>query len=149
MPKYLVRMCYSPGSWARMIYSHGDRTKALRRMMEAPGGSLDCLYWQSGTEDALAIADLPDSISANALTAASTKTGAFKSVETPELLTQEQLLAILDVARDAAEVSRYPASRAEASLKDSHPWPSVSALPCRSQADSSNGRAGLSADQPD
>jgi len=108
MPKYLVRMCYSPGSWARMIYSHGDRTKALRCMMEALGGSLDCLYWESGTEDALAIVDLPDSISANALTAAATKTGAFKSVDTHELLTQEQLLAVLDVARDAAQVFEVP-----------------------------------------
>jgi uncharacterized protein with GYD domain len=108
MPKYLVRMRYSPGSWARMIYSHGDRTKALRRMMEALGGSLDSVYWQSGTEDALAIVDLPDSISANALIAAATKTGAFMSVDTHELLTQEQLLAILDLARDAAEVFEVP-----------------------------------------
>jgi uncharacterized protein with GYD domain len=108
MPKYLVRMSYSPGSWARMIYSHGDRTQAMRRVMEALGGSLDCLYWQSGTEDALAIVELPDTISANALTAASTKTGAFKSVETYELLTQEQLLAILDMARDVAEVFEVP-----------------------------------------
>ena len=92
----------------RMIYSHGDRTKALARMMEALGGSLDVVYWQSGTEDALVIADLPDSISANALTAAATKTGAFKSVETYELLTQEQLLAVLDVARDAAQVFEVP-----------------------------------------
>ncbi len=108
MPKYLVRMCYSPGSWARMIYSHGDRTKALRLLMEALGGGLDSLYWESGTEDALAIVDLPDSISANALTAAVTKTGAFRSVDTHELLTQEQLLAVLDMARDAAEVFEVP-----------------------------------------
>jgi uncharacterized protein with GYD domain len=77
-------------------------------MMEALGGSLDCVYWQSGTEDALVIADLPDLISANALTAAATKTGAFKSVETHELLTQEQLLAILDLAGDAAKVFEVP-----------------------------------------
>jgi uncharacterized protein with GYD domain len=108
MPKYLVRMRYSPGSWARMIYSHGDRTKALRCMMEALGGSLDCFYWQFGIEDAVAIVELPDSISASALTAAATKTGAFKRVETHELLTQEQLLAILDLARDAAEVFEVP-----------------------------------------
>jgi len=108
MPRYMARMCYSPGSWARMIYSHGDRTKALRRMLEALGGSLDCVYWESGTEGALAIVDFPDSISANGLIAAATKTGAFKWVETYELLTQEQLLAVLDVARDAAEVFEVP-----------------------------------------
>jgi uncharacterized protein with GYD domain len=81
---------------------------ALRRMMEALGASLDCLYWQFGTEDALAIVDLPDSISASALTAVVTKTGAFKKVETHEQLTQDQLLATLDLAKDAAEVFEVP-----------------------------------------
>ena len=108
MPKYMTRMCYSTGSWARMINSHGDRTKALRCLMEALGGSLECVYWQFGTEDALAIVDLPDSVSASALTAAVTKTGAFKKVQTHELLTQDQLLATLDLARDAAEVFEVP-----------------------------------------
>ena len=108
MPKYMTRMCYSTGSWARMINSNGDRTKALRCLMEALGGILECLYWQFGTEDALAIVDLPDSVSASALTAAVTKTGAFKKVQTHELLTQDQLLATLDLARDAAEVFEVP-----------------------------------------
>ena len=108
MPKYLARMSYSTGSWARMISSHGDRTKALRRVTEALGGSLDCVYWEFGTEGALAIMDLPDSISAGALIAAATRTGAFKWVETHELLTQEQLLATLDLAKDVAEVFEVP-----------------------------------------
>ncbi len=108
MPKYITTMRYSPGLWARMINSPGDRTKALRGMMEALGGSLDCLYWQFGTEDALAIVDLPDSVSASALTAAVTKTGAFKKVETHELLNQEQLLETLDLAKDAAQVFEVP-----------------------------------------
>jgi hypothetical protein len=36
------------------------------------------------------------------------KTGAFKKVETHELLTQEQLLESLDLARDTAEVFEVP-----------------------------------------
>ena len=108
MTKYMISMRYSPGSWARMISSHGDRTKALRRMMEALGGSLDCVYWEFGTEDVMALVDLPDSVCASALHAAVIKTGAFKKVETHEILTQEQLLQSLDLARDAAEVFEVP-----------------------------------------
>lgn len=89
MPKYMISMRYSPGSWARMISSHGDRTKALRRMMEAVG-------------------DLPDAVSASALHAAVIKAGAFKKVEMHELLTQEQLLQCLDLARDTADVFEMP-----------------------------------------
>ena len=63
-----------------MITSHGDRTKALRRMMEALGGSLESMYWQFGTEDSVAVGELPDSVSASALHAAVIKTGAFMRV---------------------------------------------------------------------
>lgn len=108
MPNYLVRLSYSNGSWARMVNSPGDRTKSLRRMMEALGGSLDCLYWQVGTQDALAIVDLPDSVTAGALSTVATRTGAFKSVQTLELLTQEQLHDSLDLARDVADVFEVP-----------------------------------------
>lgn len=49
MTRYMISMRYSAGSWARMITSHGDRAKALRRKIEDPGGSLDCVYWEFGT----------------------------------------------------------------------------------------------------
>jgi uncharacterized protein with GYD domain len=91
-----------------MIASPGDRTKALRIIMEALGGSLDCVYWRFGTEDALVIADLPDSVCASALHAAVIKTGAYKKVETQELLSQEQLLETLHLAKDTAEVFEVP-----------------------------------------
>ena len=108
MPKYMISMTYTPGSWARMITSHGDRTKAMRRMLEALGGSLESMYWQFGTEDSVAVGELPDSVSASALHAAVIKTGAFMRVETHELLTQEQLLQCLDLARDTADVFEVP-----------------------------------------
>jgi|SRR5271165_4718265 len=102
MPKYMTRMCYSSGSWARMVKSPGDRSTAIGHVMKSLGGSLECLYWEVGTEDAVAIGDLPDSVSAVALNEALSTTGAFKSVETRELLTQEQLIDTLVLAGDAA-----------------------------------------------
>jgi acyl-coenzyme A synthetase/AMP-(fatty) acid ligase len=44
-----------------------------------------------GAHDRLVIADVPDSISAAALSVTVGSTGAFKSLETHELLTQEQV----------------------------------------------------------
>jgi uncharacterized protein with GYD domain len=108
MPKYIAIFSYSSGSWARMITNPGDRTTAARRAVEALGGSLDCLYWELGTNDGFAIGDLPDAISAGALATAITRTGAFKSVETHQLLTQEQLSEVLTLAKDAAEVYEAP-----------------------------------------
>jgi uncharacterized protein with GYD domain len=108
MPKYITRMCYSTGSWARMIDHPGDRQAAIEHIVEALGGSLEGLYWQMGTQDSLAIADLPDSITAGALNTAITKTGAFKGVDTHELLTQKQILDILALAKGVAGVFEVP-----------------------------------------
>jgi uncharacterized protein with GYD domain len=108
MPKYITRMSYSTGSWARMINNPGDRHSALEHIIEALGGTLESLYWQLGTQDALLIANLPDSVTAGALNTVITKTGAFKTVDTHELLTQKQLLDFLALARDTADVFEVP-----------------------------------------
>src|SRR5580704_13541697 len=99
MRKYITIFTYSSGSWARMIDSPGDRTTVVQQTAESLGGSLESIYWELGTHDGYSIVDLPDSVSAEALIAAMTKTGAFKSVEAHELLTQQQLITTLDLAR--------------------------------------------------
>jgi|HubBroStandDraft_6_1064221.scaffolds.fasta_scaffold1278466_1 uncharacterized protein with GYD domain len=108
MPKYLIHMSYSSASWARMIKNPGDRTTALSNIMESLGGSLDSIHWQLGAQDAVAIVDLPDSVTAAALTTVIVKTGAFKNVDSHELLTQEQLLEVLALARGSADVFEVP-----------------------------------------
>ena len=91
-----------------MINKPGDRHAALEHIVEALGGSLERLYWEVGSQDSLLIADLPDSVSAGALNTVITKTGAFKTVDTHELLTQKQLLDFLALARDTADVFEVP-----------------------------------------
>jgi uncharacterized protein with GYD domain len=108
MPKYIAIFSYSNGSWARMISSPSDRITVVQETLEALGGSLECLYWQLGTHDGYAIGDVPDSVTAEALGAALIKTGAFKSMEGHELLTQQQLMQTLDLARDAGQVYEVP-----------------------------------------
>jgi hypothetical protein len=54
-----------------------------------------------GTHYGILIADVPDSVSAAALSIAVTSTGAFKNVQTHELLTQQQVSQTLQLAKDA------------------------------------------------
>ena len=108
MPKYIAIFSYSSGSWARMISSPGDRVTVVEQTLESLGGSLECLYWQVGTHVGYAIGDVPDSATAEAVAAAMTKTGAFKSVEAHELLSQQQLIETMDLAKDAARVYEVP-----------------------------------------
>ncbi len=108
MSKYMTLFTYSSGSWARLINSPGDRVAAARDLVESLGGSLDCIYWLLGTNDGVVIEDLPDSVTAEAVTTAVSKTGAFKSVETHELLTAQQITDALVLARDASQVYKVP-----------------------------------------
>jgi uncharacterized protein with GYD domain len=109
MPKYIQIFNYSSGSWARMINSlAGDQTTAVQHTLESLGGSLECMYWQVGSHDGYAIFDVPDSVTAEAVEQAMTKTGAFKSMETHELLSEKQLVETLHLAREAAQVYEVP-----------------------------------------
>jgi GYD domain len=76
--------------------------------VEALGGSLECIYWQMDSEDGMAIADFPDSVSASAVEAAIYKTGAFRSVDGHELLTQQQIRDRLVLAKDASQAYEVP-----------------------------------------
>lgn len=108
MAKYAIFFTYSSDTWARMINSPGDRTAAVRQLAGAVGGSIESLYWMFGAHDGIVIAEVPDSVSAAALSVAVGSTGAFKSLETHELFTQEQLSQMLLRAKDATQVYQAP-----------------------------------------
>lgn len=108
MPKYIYICSYSPGSWARLIRVSDDRMAAANRLMEYLGGHLDDAYWEVSGRAVYAIADMPDSATAAAATAVLTHTGAFKAVESNELLTQEQLNGVLELADDATQAYDVP-----------------------------------------
>jgi hypothetical protein len=55
-----------------------DRASAVAALMEHLHGSLESIYWEVETASAYVVADLPDSASAAAVIAATTKTGAFR-----------------------------------------------------------------------
>lgn len=108
MPKYMLICSYSPGSWARLMRVADDRLSAANRLYEYLGGRLHEAYWEVSGRSLYAIADLPDSASASAATAVLEHTGAFRSVEVNELLTQEQLCNVLELADNAADVYDVP-----------------------------------------
>jgi uncharacterized protein with GYD domain len=108
MAKYAIFFSYSGATWGRMINSPGDRTAAVRRLADSVGGSIESVYWMFGTHDGIVIADIPDSVSAAAVSVAVASTGAFAHVQTHELLTQEQLGQALQKAGDAKRAYQPP-----------------------------------------
>ena len=108
MAKYVTLFTYTSEAWARVIQNPGDRTATVRRLAESLGGSVECLYWMLGGYDGLVILDLPDSISGAALSITVGSTGAFKNLQTHELLTQEQLGQALSLSKDAVQAYQPP-----------------------------------------
>jgi len=106
--KFVIFFSYSNETWARMIGGPGDRSAAVRQLLASVDGSLESIYWMLGTHDGIAIADVPGSVSIAAVSIAITSTGAFKHVETHELLTQEQLGQALQHARAATQTYQPP-----------------------------------------
>ena len=108
MAKYVTLFTYTSEAWARMIQSPGDRTAPVRRLAESLGGSVECVYWMLGGYDGIIILDVPDSISGAALSVTVGSTGAFKNLQTHELLTQGQLGQALSRSKDAAQAYQPP-----------------------------------------
>jgi len=108
MAKYAFFFTYTSDAWARMVHSPGDRTTAVRQLIDSLGGCLESVYWMAGAHDGIVVADFADSVHAAALSVAVGSTGAFKHLETHELFTQEQLAEVLTQARGAAQVYQPP-----------------------------------------
>jgi len=84
----------------------------VTELLEHFGGKLESMYWEVETASSYVIADLPDAASAAAALLVATKTGAFKEVRVHEVLTQEQLYDVVNLARSAEQVYRPPGQAA-------------------------------------
>ena len=108
MPTYVVFFTYTSEAWARMIDAPGDRTAAVRAVIDPLGGRLDSIYWMSGAQDGLVIFEVDDALSAGAVSVAANSSGAFKHMETHELLGQDQLAEMLARAKSAKDAYQPP-----------------------------------------
>jgi uncharacterized protein with GYD domain len=91
MPKYLLQASYTARGEEGVRAKGGtDRRNAVADTVRSLGGELECVYFEFGDHDALAIVDLPDNDAAAAMSLIENSTGALK-VTTTVLLTPEQI----------------------------------------------------------
>ena len=107
MAKFAVFFSYNAETWAQMIKNPGDREAAIRKLVEPMNGKLDAMYFMFGQDDGFAIIDLPDAATAAAASIAVSSSGAFKSIETHELIAPADLVGIL--GRSAQALGAYTA----------------------------------------
>ena len=101
MPHYLIRASYTPEGWAALVKNPQNRREALRPVIEAAGGKLDAFYYAFGEDDAFVLVEMPDNVSAAAISIAVAASGAVKSTATTPLMTAEEAVEAMKRAKGA------------------------------------------------
>jgi uncharacterized protein with GYD domain len=91
MSKYLIRGNYAVEGLKGLLKEGGAKRRAtVARVLEGLGGKLEGFYWAFGDEDVVAICEMPDNVSAAALSLAVSASGAV-SIKTTVLMTAEEM----------------------------------------------------------
>ena len=108
MARYLFQASFTSEAWAAQVKNPQNRIEALRPVIEGLGGSLESFYYAFGEYDVVAIAEMPDNVSAAAFSLAASAGGALKAVKTTPLMTIEEGI---EAMRKAAGAGYRPPGR--------------------------------------
>lgn len=91
MPKYLMEASYTAEGAKGLAKEGGSgRRKTVEETVKSLRGTLDAFYYAFGTSDVYLIADLPDAVTAAAVSLAINATGAV-NLRTHILMTPEEM----------------------------------------------------------
>jgi len=91
MPKYLIEVDYSAAGNAGLRKGGGTaRRKVVEKMLKGLGGKVETFYFTFGIRDAIVIVDVPDNVTAAAVSMAVSATGSV-AYKTTVLLTPAEI----------------------------------------------------------
>jgi len=91
MAKYLLRASYTAEGTKGLMRDGGSKRRALvEKFVSGIGGKVEAFYFAFGADDAVIIADLPDTAAAVAVSLAVGSSGAVRLSTTP-LITPEEV----------------------------------------------------------
>jgi len=101
MAYYALQASYTQVGWAALVAAPEDRLEAVRPVVERLGGVVVSGWFSFGEHDLLIICQMPDGVSAAALSIAVSAGGAVKTAKTTPLLTFDEGLEALHKAKGA------------------------------------------------
>lgn len=96
---YLTRFSYTPETWARLMKNPEDRRVAARKYITSVGGKLHGFWYAFGDYEGYCLWEAPNNVSMAAVGFAITGGGALSKYETTPLLSVEETLEALRLAR--------------------------------------------------
>lgn len=101
MSYYLIQTAYTPQGWEAMVKNPHNRLEAIKPVVEGLGGSITNAWMQFGDYDVMVVVDMPDNLSAAALSMAASAGGAVKAAKTTPLMTIDESVEALRKASGA------------------------------------------------
>jgi uncharacterized protein with GYD domain len=101
MAPYSLQAAYTPLGWAALLKNPQHRLEAITPVVERLGGTVVNGWLMFGEYDLLVICELPDNVSAAALSMAISAGGAVKAVKIVPLMTMEDGLEAMGKAKAA------------------------------------------------
>lgn len=98
MPHYLVQVAYNENAWQALIKNPHNRIEAVRPAIESLGGKIKEGYFAFGDYDAILIAEMPDNVTASAMSIAFAGGGACRTVKTTPLISTAEAVEALKKA---------------------------------------------------
>ena len=98
MSYYLIQVAYNSEGWQTLVKNPQNRVEAVRPAVEKLGGKIENAWYSFGEYDVTLILQMPDNVSAAALSIAFAAGGALKSVRTTPLLTATEALEAMKKA---------------------------------------------------
>src|SRR5712692_388041 len=72
MPYYLVQGAYTPEAWAAQLKTPQNRAELIKPLLQQVGARLESFYYAFGESDVVVTLEVPDNVSAAALSLAVT-----------------------------------------------------------------------------
>jgi uncharacterized protein with GYD domain len=101
MPNFLHQVAYSREGWQALLSHPQNRIEAVRPAIERLGGKIKHAWFAFGEHDVILITEMPDNISAAAISIAFAGGGACKSVNTTPLLSAEEAVQAMKKANES------------------------------------------------
>ena len=101
MPLYMWQAAYNAEAWAALTEKPQNRVQVVRRVVERLGGKMRNAFFSFGEYDVVLIVEMPDNVSAAAMSMAIEAGGVIRNSRITVLLPPEDGLAAMKKAPEA------------------------------------------------
>src|SRR5215510_11345503 len=108
MSRYLLQVAYTPEAWGAQLKNPQNRLEVVNLLLQRLGGRFESAYLCFGEYDIVAVMDMPDNVSAAAVSMVVSAGGACKSIKTTPLMSIEEGIQAMRKGADAAAAYRPP-----------------------------------------